>query len=47
MHVNDEDSSCKHGSLDASSLSYGPFYFGRRRIKNKVNSSVGKCLFTN
>jgi hypothetical protein len=26
----------KHGSLDVLSLSYGPFYFGRRRMKNKL-----------
>ena len=26
----------KHGSLDAVFLCYGPFYFGRRRMKNKL-----------
>jgi hypothetical protein len=38
MHKNNEKSPCKHESLDASSLSYGPFYFGRRKIKNKEKS---------
>jgi hypothetical protein len=35
MHKNNKKGLCKHGSLDTSSLSYGPFYLGRSRKKIK------------
>jgi hypothetical protein len=36
MPKNNEESLCKHGSFDASSLSCGPFHFGKKRIKQEV-----------
>lgn len=35
---------CKHGSLDTLSLSYGLFYFGKRRIKVKCKPSHRKVF---
>jgi hypothetical protein len=39
-HKSNFKSLCKHGSFDASSLSYDLFYAGTRKIKNKV-----KCVY--
>jgi hypothetical protein len=35
VHKNNEESLCKFESLYASSFTYGPFYFGRRRLENE------------
>jgi hypothetical protein len=42
-----ENRFCKYVSLDDSSLSYGPFYFERRRIRTKVEThSIYNKMFS-